>query len=336
MNDWEYRVKLNRVRTRYLAILHRFYLWSICSVLCIAACSSDRNGQHIEDMAVGDRPDIIATNAFYYYEDVEAAWTFYSDTLGLETVVDYGFAKILRLAESSYLCVVDADEGMHSADEPKIVTLHLVTDELNRWHDYFLEQGMPIEYDGSGSEDIPFSSFVVLDPEGYRLRFARYNPHPGHSSYVESFSFADPVMSTAGPRGDMSIRATAFSVYYNSVDDVRSFFEGLFDIDSVGTLDGAPLYQLSRSGFFSLEQNTEQELSAPGEIGVTLSFFTSDVDAWFDRASARPGFELRTPEVIDESGRVRVFVGYDPTGVFLEWDTFLDLEDNRELLKYLD
>ena len=319
-----------------MAKAYRLFRWSMYSALFIVACSSERAGDHVEDAAVSIRPDIIATNAFYYYEDVEAAWTFYRDTLGLETVVDYGFAKILRLSESSYLCVVDADEGMHSADEPKIVTLHLVTDELNRWHDYFLEQGRPIEYDGASSEDMPFNSFVILDPEGYRLRFARYNPHPGHSSYVESISFADPVMSTAGFRGDMSIRATAFSVYYNSVEDVRSFFEGLFDIESVGTLDGAPLYQLSNSGFISLAERAGQDLAAPGEIGVTLSFFTSDVDAWFDRASAWPGLELRTPEVIDESGRVRVFVGYDPTGVFLEWDTFLDLADNQDLLIYLD
>jgi len=41
------------------------------------------------------RPDIIATNAFYYYADVDVAWEFYRDTLGFETVVDYGFAKIM-------------------------------------------------------------------------------------------------------------------------------------------------------------------------------------------------------------------------------------------------
>jgi catechol 2,3-dioxygenase-like lactoylglutathione lyase family enzyme len=287
-------------------------------------------------MVVSNRPDIIATNAFYYYNDVEAAWIFYRDALGLETVIDYGFAKILRLADSSYLTLVDADEGMHSADEPKIVTLHLVTDELSLWHAYFLEQGIQVEYDGASSRDMPLNSFVVLDSEGYRLRFARYNPHPNHDSFVESFVFADPVMSTAGVRGDMSIRATAFSVYYTNVEDVRSFFEGLFDVDSVGTMDGAPLYRLSGSGFVVLDENAVEALATPGENGVTLSFFTSDVDGWFDRASAWPGFELRTPEVIDESGRVRVFVGYDPTGVFLEWDTFLDLADNQALLDYLN
>ena len=57
-------------------------------------------------------------------------------------MVDYGFAKILRIAESSYLTVVKADEGMHSADEPKTVTMHLVTDELNRWYDHVVERGL--------------------------------------------------------------------------------------------------------------------------------------------------------------------------------------------------
>ena len=287
-------------------------------------------------MLDNNRPDIIATNAFYYYHDVEAAWIFYRETLGLETVVDYGFAKILRLAESSYLTVVKADEGMHSADEPKNVTLHLITDELNRWHEYALQQGMQIEYDAATSDDSLGDSFVTFDPEGYRLRFVRYNPHANHSSFVESFANATPVSSTAGGAGDMSIRATVFAVYYQDVGGAQSFFEGLFDVTSAGVLNDVPLYQLGSSGFVSLEKFSDDVPASPGENGVTLSFLTTDVDAWFDRASAWPGFELRTPEVFDESGLVRVFVGYDPTGIFLEWDTFLDLPENRVLLDHLN
>ena len=304
-------------------------------MLCIAACSSDKTGQHIEDMAVSDRPDIIATNAFYYYDDVDAAWIFYRDTLGLETVIDYGFAKILRLADASYLTLVDADEGMHSADEPKNVTLHLVTDQLSRWHTYFLQMGRHIEYGGGGAQNEWENSFVVLDTEGYRLRFVRYNPHPNHSSFVDSFAYAPPVASSAGAEGDMNIRATAFSVYYDNVADVRPFFEGLFDVEPAGFLNGVPLYQLSGSGFVALEEYAGPEFLSPGKNGMTLSLFTSDVDAWFARASAWSGLELRTTEVVDESGLVRVFVGYDPTGVFLEWDTFLDLPENQALLDYL-
>ncbi len=320
---------------RYLAKLHRLYLWNICSVLCLVACSSDRTGQHTEDMAVVEKPDIVATNAFYYYDNVEAAWEFYRDTLGLETVVDYGFAKIMRLADASYVTLVNAAEGMHSADEPKNVTLHLVTDQLNRWHTWFLKTGKHIEYDGAGGVNGLENSFVVLDTEGYRLRFVRYNPHPNHDSFVDAYAYAPPVTSSAGADGEMNIRSTAFSVYYDDVEKVRPFFEGLFDVEPVGLLDGSPLYQLAGSGFVSLEESTGPELPATGENGMTLSLFTNDVDAWFARASAWPGFELRTSEVVDESGLVRVFVGYDPTGVFLEWDTFLDLPENQALLNNL-
>ena len=301
-----------------------------------AACTGEQTDQEATAVLGNDRPDIIATNAFFYYHDVEAAWKYYQDTLGFETVVDYGFAKILRLAESSYLTVVKADEGMHSADEPKLVTLHLVTDQLNRWHAYFLQQDAQIEYDVAGGEDMLADSFIVLDTEGYRLRFARYNPHPNHSSFVESFANATPVLSTAGEAGDMNIRATTFFVYYADVESIRPFFEGLFEVAPAGLINGVPIYQLAGSGFVALEEYGEQEFSSPGENGVTLSFLTSDVDAWFDRAYDWPGFELRTPEVIDESGLVRVFVGYDPTGIFLEWDTFLDLPENRALLQYLE
>ncbi|TFH66472.1 MAG: DUF4440 domain-containing protein, partial [Gemmatimonadales bacterium] len=69
--------------------------------------------------------------------------------------------------------------------------------------------------------------------------------------------------------------------------------------------------------------------------GVTVSFFTDDVDAWFTRAQG-VGLELRTSEVTSESERVRVFVGYDPEVYFLEWDTFLPVGANARLLGVLD
>ena len=65
----------------------------------LTACTTEETEMPVTEITQPARPDIIATNAFYYYSDVEAAWTFYRDTLGLETVVDYGFAKIVRMAE---------------------------------------------------------------------------------------------------------------------------------------------------------------------------------------------------------------------------------------------
>ena len=76
------------------------------------ACQSDEtlpaDGVAVNATGEAARPPLLAMNAFYYYDDVDRAWAFYTEILGLRTVVDYGFAKILRVAESSYLTLVDA------------------------------------------------------------------------------------------------------------------------------------------------------------------------------------------------------------------------------------
>jgi predicted enzyme related to lactoylglutathione lyase len=296
------------------------------------ACTSDRPA----DPRPIARPDIVATNAFYYYADVDEAWAFYRDILGLETVIDYGFAKILRLADSSYLTLVQASEGMHTADEPKTVTLNLVTDELSRWHAYLASEGVSMLIDNVNVDDRVSNNFVAADPNGYALKFIRYNPHPNHADYVAAFADAEPVQSSAANRpGPLSIRAAAHAIYFESLADIRPFYESLFETAPIGQLNGEDTYQLSSSGFLVLVEGAD-ELHSPTETnGVTLSFLTSDVDAWFARATSWEGFELRTPEVLNEGGRVKVFVGYDPAGVFLEWDTFLDVPENAPLLGYL-
>lgn len=282
-------------------------------------------------------PDIIATNAFYYYADVDAAWTFYRDTLGLETVADYGFAKILRLADSSYLTLVQADSGMHSTEEPKTVTLNLITDHLEAWYEHLQASQVHMRVDYELRDEQRPGSFVAVDPEGYFLKFTRHNPHPNHAAYVAAFSAAAPVIAgIESASSKLNIRAVAYSAYFKKLEEITPFYEGLFNVSAVGALDGAPLYQMSGSGFLALVAGGDDLHQSTKENGVTLSFLTTDVDGWFDRATNRTGFELRTPEILNESDLVRVFVGYDPSGIFLEWDTFLDLPGNEELIKYLD
>lgn len=302
----------------------------------LAACTAEEAAMPTTDTAATTRPDIIATNAFYYYRDVELAWAFYRDTLGLETVVDYGFAKIMRLADSSYLTLVQASEGMHTADEPKTVTLSLVTDELNQWYAHLTDQAVPMRRGMTTGDRQAANSFVAIDPEGYFLKFVRYNPHPNQESFVAAFSQVAPVVSKADSAGPLSIRVAAFSAYFANLDVIRPFYEGLFEITPSGQLDNVDVYQLSGSGFLSLVEGGD-ELHQPTEKnGVTLSFLSTDVDAWFQRAKNWPGFELRTPEIFNEGGGlVRVFVGYDPDGIFLEWDTFQEAPENEVLLNYL-
>ena len=299
----------------------------ILAGMTFAGCEQNKSGPEMEhDVSA---PDIVATNAFFYYVDVDAAWEFYRDVLGLETVVDYGFAKIMRLATSSYITLVAAESGMHSAEEPKTVTLTLVTDELDAWYQHLQQAGTTIL---SKVEDRPQLQFAISDPEGYSLRFQRFNPHVKSDSFVQEVAELDALSSAAG---DFSIRAAIYSIYLHDLPATESFYAGLFARQPVATPDWGQIYQMAGSGFLGLVDSADDLHEATQQNGVTLSFLTTDVDAWFDRASSWPGFELRTPEIFNESDMVRVFVGYDPEGFFLEWDTFLDLPANQKLLDYL-
>jgi catechol 2,3-dioxygenase-like lactoylglutathione lyase family enzyme len=282
------------------------------------------------------RPGILATNAFYYYEDVEAAWAFYTEVLGFETVADYGFAKILRLAEASFLTLVDAEQGMHAADEPKSVTLAVVTEQVEEWYAYLSGAGVPMRAELNNQEGRPHDGFVAIDPEGYLLEFERFNSHQENEQLMPVLAAAEPVHTGLGSRPEgLGVVATVFWLYYRDLAPNQSFYERLLGVDLLVDQGWAKVYQASPTGFVGLVDGARGLHQATEQKGVTLSFFTDDVDAWLDRAREQ-GLELRTPEITGESDRVRVFVAYDAEGYFLEWDTFLDVAGNERLLAALE
>ena len=289
-----------------------------------------------EAVEIATAPAIQATNAFYYYADVEAAHEFYTGVLGFETVVDYGFAKIMRVAPSSYLTLVDAAEGMHSADEPKTVTLAVVTEQVEGWFDYLTARGVPMRSGFTPAEGRPHDGFVAIDPEGYLLEFERFNPHDENTELLPVLSEIEPL----GPHGngsrpaDLTVQATVLWLYYDDIPSIQSFWERLLGVELLVDQGWAKVYQAGPTGFVGPVDGSRGLHQVTEEKGVTVSFFTSDVVAWFDRVREQ-GLELRTPEITDESGRVSVFVGYDPEGYFLEWDTFLDEPGNERLLELL-
>ena len=282
-------------------------------------------------------PALQAGNAFYYYADVERAWIFYQDILGFETVADYGFAKIMRVAQSSYLTLVDAEFGMHSIAEPKSVTLAMVTDQVEDWYEYLSASEARIHREFNPREGSNHDGFVALDPEGYFLEFERFNPHPENSAVLPLLSTLEPVYPSAGTRpAKLGVRATVLWLYYRELTAMQKFFEELLGATLTVDQGWAKVYQAAGSWFVGLVDGARGLHQTAEQKGVTVSFFADDVDAWFERAQRVAGFELRTPEVTDESGRVRLFVGYDPEGYFLEWDTFLGVDGNEILLQLLE
>lgn len=278
---------------------------------------------------------IEANNAFFYYADVEAAAEFYTQTLGIRLAADYGFAKILQIAETSYLTLVDAERGMHSAEEPKTVALALLTDQLDEWWDYV--SGLDIELRSTGyspTEGSAHDGFVAIDPEGYLLEFERFNPHPENDRFIPLLDAATtmPVGGAAADApGDLGFKATVLWLYYRDIPGLMRFYEDQIGLEMVVDQGLAQIYPTSRTGYIGLVDETRGMHSYTEDKAVTVSFLTDDLDAWFEHARSG-AFELRSDTIETGNPRYRAFVGYDPEGYFLEFDTFLDHADNVDLI----
>lgn len=288
--------------------------------------------QAIPDIYVND---IHASNAFYYYADLEKAWAFYRDILGFETVADYRFAKTLRIAQSSYLTVVDAKFGMHNVEEPKSVTLAMVTEQVTEWYDYLIASGVPMRKKHDIRVGSPHDGFVALDPEGYFLEFECFNPHPENNKLMPLLAELETTYTSIGSRPkELGIQATVLWLYYDDLNAAQTFHEGLLNIELLVDQGWAKVYPISGSGFVGFVDGEHGLHKTTQQKCVTVSFFTNNVDSWFQQAAAWDGFQLRTPEITHEGEHVRLFVGTDPEGYFFEWDTFLAHDENNDLLRH--
>ena len=252
----------------------------------------------------------------------------------MRLAADYGFAKIVQVAPTSYLILVDADEGMHSTDEPKTVALALITDQLDEWYAYLVDQGVEMRGDFNPTEGRPHDGFVAHDPEGYYLEFERFNAHPENELLMPLLEQTETLLTTVP--GGLGFKATVLWLYYRDTAGALAFLEEKLGLEKVVDQGWAWMYQTSPSGYIGPVDETRGMHSYTEQKAVTVSFFTDDIDGWHSYVSETNAFELRETEVsADSAGRFRAFVGYDPEGYFLEFDTFLEHELNVRLLESL-
>ncbi len=320
--------------------------WCILLILLQGSCgqrtpagggADTTEGQTMK--AAGQR-DIIASNVFFYYNNLQAAARFYNDILGLKTVADYGFAKILRVARTSYLTLVDAGSGMHSAEEPKTVAIALITDQLDEWYQYLKRENVPMRSEYNPLEGRPHHGFVIYDPEGYYLEFERFNPHLENERLLPMLAAAESLYPEAGASTrcptDLGFKATVLWLYYRDLESIQGFWRGVMGFDQVVDQGWAKIYAVSPTGFIGPVDGAKGMHTWTENKAVTVSFITDSLDEWFDHMKDQSQFELHTPATEEEErAGARVFVGYDPEGYYLEFDTFVEKEGNEMLLGLL-
>ncbi len=288
-----------------------------------------------------DQRYVIANNAFFYYSDLEAAWRFYGEVIGLETIADYGFAKIMRIAETSYLTLVDAGSGIHSADKPKTVALALVTDELDGWYEYLLTQDVTMKSTSySPKEGSAHDGFVAVDPEGYYLEFERFNHHPENAQLMpildELESIYPAADATEGRPSGLGIKATVLWLYTNDLEAMSTFYGDVMGFSLTVDQGWARIHTSSPTGFIGPVDGAKGMHSWTEDKAVMLSFLTNDIDAWFAHLKQQPTFVFRDEAIVDEDrAGARVFVGFDPDGYYIELDEFYEAPGNEALLANL-
>jgi catechol 2,3-dioxygenase-like lactoylglutathione lyase family enzyme len=280
---------------------------------------------------------VRASNLFLYYRDLNRATAFYRDTLGLELVADYDMARIFRVAEESYLILVDATKGMHTADEPKSVALALLTDQLDEWHAYLATKGIAPGRPFAARPGSAHDGFVVKDPEGYLLEFERFNQHPENERFVPLLNANRTVRAPKSslPEG-LGFKATITWLYYQDMPPMQTFYEEVLGLRQIVDQGWAKIYEGSKTGHVGLVDERRGMNKWTETKAVNVSFLIDDIDGWFNAVKDRALFPLRGTAVSDdEAGRYRAFVGYDPEGYYMEFDLFRAHPLNTALMPYV-
>ena len=284
---------------------------------------------------------IRAHHVFLYYKDLEKATTFYSKTLGLEIVADYTFAKILRVAQDSYIILVDESKGMHSAEEPKTVALALLTDNLAEWYTYLKEEGIEIKYEYKPKDGGAHDGFVAIDPEGYLLEFEMFKQHQENEPFIPILeqNKENTIVSNhekSSPEG-LGFYATITWLYYKDVLGMQHFFENALGLEMVADQGWTKIYKVSQTGFLAIVDERRGMHKFTETKAVNVGFIIDDIEGWYTYVKTHQPFKLRTEQLaIEAEKRYTAFVGYGPEGYYLEFDFFHPHEKNTRLLEYLN
>jgi len=325
--------KITRTFTKTITVL------ALAVVLCISLLSiSCKKSKEGEKVVLPENLAIQANNVFFYYKDLDKAVKFYEEILGLERVLDYGFAKIFRISETSYVGLVDEKEGMHKTMELKTVTLSFITNEVDSWYDYLVSKGVEMRGSVRSSTRHATRGFVAYDPEGYFLEFETFLDDPENEKLLHILSTISPVfpsenLKTSRP-GDLGFHANVIWLYYKDLEEAQKFYEETFGFTLLVDQGFAKVYTSSPSCFIGLVDGAEGLHEFSEEKSVNVCFFSEQIDEWYDYL-VKKGLEMRGPLDNAESGRVRAFVTYDIAGYYLEFDKFNEHEDNRIILELL-
>jgi predicted enzyme related to lactoylglutathione lyase len=109
-----------------------------------------------------------------YFRNIEKAYHFYEEVLGLKLKIDQGYGRIYEVSGNAFLGVMDEKRGFLQSGSGKSVMISLITDEVDQWYETLEKKGVKLLSEPLTKKDIGIKSFLFEDPEGYILEIQKF------------------------------------------------------------------------------------------------------------------------------------------------------------------
>jgi catechol 2,3-dioxygenase-like lactoylglutathione lyase family enzyme len=233
----------------------------------------------------------------FYYEDVEAARSFYTEKLGFNEVEPY----LLMISPDTYLSLHAHDE-VHPSDQPNSTALALLTDQLPQWYQHIRSQRVLVRYEYKARPGSPHDGFVVEDPEGYLLEFEQFKQHPENERFFAILEDAPRVQTSIYP---LNFHGSITWTYHVDLVKMQTYYEEVLGYPLVADQGWTKIYQTSPTGFIGLvDECRGMEDFAPSkavelewsfdEIEALSTYLTATSEGWNENSSEIIGPERYT------------------------------------------
>jgi|GEM_PF-168432 len=292
--------------------------------------SAYRNLQHF---------GLQGSNLYFYYKDVEKATDFYTGTLGMELVADYGDIKIIRLAENSFLTLTGFANSLHDVNDPKTVAVALLTTQLAEWNAYLKQNSVPFKYEYKPREGGPHDGFVISDPEGYLLEFETFKQHPENETLVPLLEKTPVVEASKNSRiqGTLGINATITWLYYKDLQRMETFFQEVYGMPRITDQGWAKIYHVKGGSYLGLVDERRGMHKYSEKKAVCVSFILASPEKWLEYNKTNNVFTSPDQHMVsDKYFHVNKFTGTDPERYMLQFESCIPGNENKKLIQYVN
>ncbi len=111
---------------------------------------------------------------FLYFEKIQEAADFFEGVLGLERVMDTGWAYVWRTAGNAFVGAVDENHTTLKIDVRGGVLVSLTVNNIEEVYKHLIESGVKDVTDIYDGQEIPIRSVFCTGPAGYKFEIQQF------------------------------------------------------------------------------------------------------------------------------------------------------------------